>query len=321
MSIENIQFLLSKLDQEQTSHLQIKTELSQETKELNKRELDLKKILTEFQAAISNKDKRFPSSADVEGTSQLVKTIKNLRNEIIQNQQHSTALENELSHERIQLGMAKNRIEALKIEKEDLVAVNTQRKQEQLHSAADSRKVQNKKERLVKLRQQIEKQERVKQNLSNFIFVSDLIEQVIQNSSMIDENEKIDLEEVTPEIKDTIIEAKEAFQEAQSKFKSNNLTPFLQDADLAFRLGVKSLILLSEGIMDELADQPFIDQIFAIVNKGLILNTRHLTAVDSMLSKIQKGVEISPLASFANEIQAFYSENLSLLRILSSNEE
>ena len=321
MSIENIQFLLSKLDQEQTSHLQIKTELSQETKKLNKRELDLKKILTEFQAAISNKDKRFPSSADVEGTSQLVKTIKNLRNEIIQNQQHSTALENELSHERIQLGMAKNRIEALKIEKEDLVAVNTQRKQEQLHSAADSRKVQNKKERLVKLRQQIEKQERVKQNLSNFIFVSDLIEQVIQNSSMIDENEKIDLEEVAPEIKDTIIEAKEAFQEAQSKFKSNNLTPFLQDADLAFRLGVKSLILLSEGIMDELADQPFIDQVFAIVNKGLILNTRHLTAVDSMLSKIQKGVEISPLASFANEIQAFYSENLSLLRILSSNEE
>ena len=169
MSIENIQFLITKLDQEHTSHLQIKTELSHEVKELAQKDLDLRKSLTEFQTAISSMDKRPPSSKEVENISQLVTTVNDLKNEIIQNQHHSTAVETELTHERIQLEMIKNKIEVLKSEKEDLEEINTQKKQEQVHRKSESRKVQDKRERLAKLRKQIEKQEKIKQNLSNFI--------------------------------------------------------------------------------------------------------------------------------------------------------
>ncbi|MHA1444841.1 MAG: hypothetical protein ACTSR4_08860, partial [Candidatus Hodarchaeales archaeon] len=291
MSIENIQFLITKLDQEHTSHLQIKTELSHEIKELAQKDLDIRKSLAELQTAISSVDKGPSSSTKGEDNTQLIIQINDLKNEIIQNQHHSTAVETELTHERIQLEMIKNKIEVLKSEKEDLEEINIQRKEEQVHRKSDSRKIQAKRERLAKLRKQIEKQEKIKQNLSNFIYVSNLIEQVIENESTIEQKEKIKIEEVTPEIMEIIIEAKEAFQEAQTKFLSNDLTPFLQDADRAFRLGVKSIIFLSEDIIDELADKPFSDQVFAIVNRGLILNTRHLEAVDSMLQKIEKGVE------------------------------
>ncbi len=315
MSIENIQFLLTKLDQEHTSHLQKKSELSKEIKELTQKEIGLKKALTDTQAAISGMGKRSSSSTDLENISQLVTTVKDLEKEIKQNQYHSTAVETELTHERIQLEMIKNKIEVLNSEKEELEVINKQKKQEQLKQKSKSRKVQDKRERLVKLRKQIDKQEKVKQNLSNFIFVTNLIEQVIKNNLTIDPDEKVDLEDVTPEIAEMIIEAKDAFQEAQDNYSSNNLTPFLQDANRAFQLAVKAFILLSEGIIDDLAEKPFSDQVFVIVNKGLTLNTRHLNAVDSMLQKIQKGIEIAPLASFANEIKGFFIENLSLLRI------
>jgi DNA repair exonuclease SbcCD ATPase subunit len=315
MSIENIQFLLTKLDQEHTSHLQKKSELSKEIKDLTQKEIILKKALTDMQAVISGVGKRSSSSTDVENTSQLVTTVKDLEREINQSQYHSTAVETELTHERVQLEMIKNKIEILKSEKEELDVMNKQKKQEQLKQKSKSRKVQDKRERLVKLRKQIEKQEKVKQNLSNFIFVTNLIEQAIENSLTIDPDEKVDLEEVNPEINEMIIEAKDAFQEAQDNYSANDLTPFLQEANRAFQLGVKSFILLSDGIIDELADKPFSDQVFVIVNKGLTLNTRHLNAVESMLQKIEKGVEIAPLASFANEIKEFFTENLSLLKI------
>ncbi|MHA1541895.1 MAG: hypothetical protein ACTSQH_02845 [Candidatus Hodarchaeales archaeon] len=315
MSIENIQFLLTKLDQEHTSHLQKKSELSKEIKDLTQEEVVLKKTLTDMQTAISGVGKRSSSSTDVENISQLMTTIKDLEREINQNQHHSTAVETELTHERIQIEMTKNKIEVLKSEKEDLDVINRQKKQEQLKQKSKSRKLQDKRERLVKLRKQIEKQEKVKQNLSNFIFVTNLIEQVIKNSLTFDPDEKVDLEEVNPEIKEMIIEAKDAFQEAQENYSANDLTPFLQEANRAFELGVKSFILLSEGIIDELTTKSFSDQVFVIVNKGLTLNTRQLNAVESMLQKIDKGVEIAPLASFANEIKSFFTENLSLLKI------
>ena len=315
MSIENIQFLLTKLDQEHTSHLQKKSELSKEIKDLTQKEVVLKKTLTDMQTAISGVGKRSSSSTDVENISQLMTTIKDLEREINQNQHHSTAVETELTHERIQLEMTKNKIEVLKSEKEELDVINKQKKQEQLKQKSKSRKVQDKRERLVKLRKQIEKQEKVKQNLSNFIFVTNLIEQVIKNSLTIDPDEKIDLEEVNPEINGMIIEARDAFQEAQDNYSANDLTPFLKEANRAFELGVKSFILLSDGIIDELTTKSFSDQVFVIINKGLTLNTRHLNAVESMLQKIDKGVEIAPLASFANEIKSFFTENLSLLKI------
>ena len=55
-----------------------------------------------------------------------------------------------------------------------------------------------------------------------------------------------------------------------------------------------------------------------LVSKGLDLNTRHLNAVNSMLSKLEKGVEIAPLASFSNEVREYFSKNLSILRIAGS---
>ena len=128
MSIKNIQFLLKKLNQEHTSHLQIKTELSQEITKLTKKELELNKAHTEFQSAILNMSKRPAISAEEEGISQLVTTIKDLGNEILQNQQHSIAVETELTHERIQIEMIKNKLEVLNSEKEELVVINTKKK-------------------------------------------------------------------------------------------------------------------------------------------------------------------------------------------------
>jgi hypothetical protein len=34
-----------------------------------------------------------------------------------------------------------------------------------------------------------------------------------------------------------------------------------------------------------------------------------------MLSKLEKGVEIAPLASFANEVKIYFSENLAYFRV------
>lgn len=321
MSIENIQFLITKLDKEHNSHLQSKLEISREIKKLTRNELDLKNALKDFQYAISSLGKRSSSSTKDESTTQLLTTVRDLEKEIEQNENHSTAVETELTHETIQLGMIKNKIDVLSSEKEELEAINREKKQDQLKQKSKSRKVQAKRERLSKLRKQIEKQEKVKQNLSNFIFVANLIEQVIENSSTIDPEDKIEVEEVTPEIEELIVEAKEAFQKAQRNFSSNDLTPYLKDADRAFKLAVKAFILLSEGIIDDLTEKSFSDQAFTVVNKGLSLNTRHINAVDSMLQKIQKGIEIAPLASFANEIQAYFVENLSLLRIHLSDTE
>jgi hypothetical protein len=65
-----------------------------------------------------------------------------------------------------------------------------------------------------------------------------------------------------------------------------------------------------------LVNEDFNHQIFTIVDLGLQLNTRHLTAVETMLSKLEKGVEIAPLASFSNEIKDYFDENLTLLRLI-----
>lgn len=315
ISIENIQFILKKLDQEQESHLEKKTELSGEIRKLTESEANLKKFLSDFQTEISGSGKKSSASKNEKSISQLVTTIKDLKNEINQNENHSTAVETELTHETVQLEMIKNKIEVLNSEKEELKTVNTKKKQEQLEQKNKSRKVQDKRERLTKLRKQIEKQEKVKENLSNFIFVLNLIEQVIQNSSTVDPEEKVEVEEVTPELEELIMKSKRTFQDALENYSSSDLAPFLLDASKAFQLAVKAFILLSDGIIDELTEKTFSDQVFAIVNKGLTLNTRHIGAVESMLQKIQKGIEIAPLASFANEIHAYFIENLSLLRI------
>jgi chromosome segregation ATPase len=315
MSIENIQFILKKLDEEHTHHLQKKAELSQEVKELTQKELKLRKTLTELQTAVSSMTKLPTVSTDTDNISQLVIAANDLENEVVLNRQHSIAVETELTHERVQLEMIKNKIDVLNSEKEDLEAINRQKKQEQLVHKSESRKLQSKRERLEKLRKQIEKQELFKENLSNLIYISTIIEQVIQNDSTINQEEKREIKEVSPEITEVIVGAKAAFQDAQTKFSANDLTPFLQDADQAYQMGVKSWILLSKEIIDDLTEQPFSDQVFAIVNEGLTLNTRQISAVESMLQKIQKGVEIAPLASFANEIREYFIENLSLLRI------
>ena len=231
MSVENIQFLTQKLDQEHTSHLKTKTKLSQEINELKQKELELQQELISLKNAVSEIGSKSPITSKAENTSQLVQTVKDLEKEIIQNQQHSIAVETELTHERVQLEMIKNKIEVLKSEKEELEIINRQKKQEQLQQKSKNRKVQAKRERLAKLRTQIEKQEKVKSHLSGFIYVTNLIEQIVQDP---EDNP----DEIPEEVRKLILEGKEIFLEALDKFSANNITPFLQVANQAYQMGI-----------------------------------------------------------------------------------
>ena len=120
---------------------------------------------------------------------------------------------------------------------------------------------------------------------------------------------------LTEEVYKHIIQSKNGFDEAQTKFDPNNLVPFLVDANESYQKIVAAFIELCENIPNSLLEQDFSEQVLTLVNKGLILNTRHLNAVESMISKLEKGVEIAPLASFSNEIQKYFVENLTYLRI------
>lgn len=314
--IDEILSLHTRIEKLSSNHLQTKYDLTQELKELAQQEKSIKTENDELKEAVVRLQAEPKPERKVEDITKLITTINELENEISQNELQNSELESELTVKKTEHGILVNKIKILQNEKEELETSSNQKKAERSRAKKASAKVRSERERLNRLRQQIERKEVTKKNLESATQTLSIIEQVIVSSSPVSESDLKDISpEVTAEIKELILTSKHTFDEAQTKFSSTDLTPFLLDAAKAYRLGVKAFILLCDRMANKIVDQPLGEQAFEIVNYGLILNTRHLNAVDAMLQKLEKGVEIAPLASFANEVRDYFIENLSLLRL------
>ncbi|MHA2156902.1 MAG: hypothetical protein ACXABU_16280 [Candidatus Hodarchaeales archaeon] len=312
--VDEILTLHSKLEKLSANHLQTKYDLTQELKELTQKEDSIKTEIDGLKDAVDRLQTEPKPKRKTEDITKLIITINDLENEIANNEFQNSELESELTLKKTEHGILVNKIKILQSEKEQLEDSSNQKKAERSRAEKTGDKVRSEREKLNKLRRQIETKEEIKKNLESATQTISLIEQVITTTSPIADSDENEVpQEVSKEIKDLIFDSKQIFDEAQTKFSSTDLTPYLLDADKAYKLGIKAFILLSDKLLDKIIDQPFIDQVFEIVNYGLILNTRHLNAVDAMLQKLEKGVEIAPLASFANEVRDYFSENLSLL--------
>jgi myosin heavy subunit len=315
--IDEILTLNDRVDRESSSHLENKLRIANQIKELTQEEKNLIKGHNDLESAIKDsitiktEDKK-PS----EEITKLISTITELETEIIRNQHSLKDLETELTRKKTEQGILVNKIEMMKNEKEDLIDIANKNKIEQSRIKKTSMKVKNEQDRLLKLRKQIERQEEVKKNLEAYFYTLNLIERIIvQNSSLTQDKEESEPITIPKEVQELIIKGKAHFDEAETKFSVNDLTPFLLEANRAYQAGIKGFILICDRIPDDLTEAKFIDQVLNLVDHGLMLNTRHLNAVDSMLQKLDKGVEIAPLASFANEVYEYFTENLTLLRI------
>ena len=98
----------------------------------------------------------------------------------------------------------------------------------------------------------------------------------------------------------------------------NNITDFLIPAQKAYEIIVDCYIELNKNNFEFSEESTFEEKVFALLNNGLPLNTKKLTPVKTMIDKINKGVEIAPLASFSNEVKAYYIYNLSIFKIVNN---
>ncbi len=314
--IDDILSLLSRMEKLTTNHLQTKHDLSQELKETSEKEKKFKIEVTELKKAVDQSTGESKPERKMEDITKLITTINDLENEIANNELQNSEIESELTLKKTEQGILANKIQMLQNEKEQLEITCTQKKAERSRAKKDSAKVQRERGKLNRLRKQIEVKEEQKKNLESATQTINLIEQVIIASSPISGDKSGEFpQEVSQELQEQIISSRQKFDEAQTKFSSTDLTPYLLDADKSFRIAVKAFILLDSRLRDEITEQPFNEQVFELVSFGLVLNTRHLNAVEAMLQKLEKGVEIAPLASFANEVRDYFNENLSLIGI------
>ena len=314
VKIDDILSLDSRSEKLSSLHLQTKYKLTQELSELSQKEKTFKTEAEVLKNAVHRLQTKPKPERKTEDITKLIMTINELENEISKNEVQNSELESEITLKKTEHGILVNKIKILQNEKEELEAASNQKKEERSRAKKASAKLHREREKLNRLRKQIERKEDSKKNLEAATQTLNIIEQVINSSSPISEGQHQEFpQEVTAEIKELISGSKRAFDEAQTKFSSTDLAPYLLDADKAYQLGVRAFILLCDRLPNSILEEPFGEQAFAIVNFGLILNTKHLNPVAKMLQKLEKGVEIAPLASFANEVRDYFSENLSLL--------
>jgi chromosome segregation ATPase len=311
--VDDILNLEQELNQETQSHLQLKADLSIKLAELSAEETTLTNQLTNLQEKLSSegvKEKTLPS-IDI---SQLIQTKDQLEAEIAQFQEELNPIEHQLAQLNSERSVIDSKIDVLLQEKSTQEKKSQELKQKQVKKQT-SNKVHNDREKLRKLKNRIEEQKNIKDNLKEFVKTLETIQLVVSSYSPLAES-KISLSsDVTEEIQNLIITSKKTFDEAQTKFDPNNLVPFLIDADKSYRNIISAFIELCDSISNTVLEAEFEEQILTLVNNGLMLNTRHLNAVQSMLAKLEKGVEIAPLASFSNEIKNYFVDNLTYLRI------
>ncbi|MFX0181524.1 MAG: hypothetical protein ACFE95_00480 [Candidatus Hodarchaeota archaeon] len=311
---DEIYNLQEKLRKETQSHLKQKadqtrrlTELTAEEKNLSEHIVNLKEKITS-----GNIVEAKTPSVDV---SQLLLDKEQYEDKINLLQKELDLLKQKLSSLKIDSNAIDSKIEAMIHEKQEHTQYILDAEQQQSKVQRTSIKVKNEQQRNMKVKAQVTKQKRIYNNLQSFLKSLNLIEQIILNNSSLTDSKPSKSPDVSEEISQLIISAKQDFDTAQTKFDPNTLTPFLIDADRAYRNAITAFIHLTDEIQDSLLDEDFNNQVLTLVNKGLDLNTRHLNAVNSMLSKLEKGVEIAPLASFSNEIHEYFNKNLSILRI------
>ncbi|MFX1538994.1 MAG: hypothetical protein ACFFDI_32830 [Promethearchaeota archaeon] len=311
--IDDILNLEQELNQETQSHLQLKADLSVKLAELSTEESELTIQFKNLQEKLLSNEglKQATPSIDV---NQLIQTVDELDAEITQLREELDPLEHKFAQLNSERSVIDSKIDVLLQEKKQQEEKSHELKQKQTKKQA-SNKVQNEKQKLRKIKRRIEEQKDIKNNLKEFIKTLDTIQLVVSSYSPL-ANAKVPLPtSVTDEIQNLIISSKNSFDEAQTKFDPNNLVPFLIDADKSYRSIISAFIKLCDSIPKIILDSGFDEQILTLVNKGLGLNTRHLNAVQSMLIKLEKGVEIAPLASFSNEIKNYFGDNLEYLRI------
>jgi len=312
--IDDILNLEQELTQETQSHLQIKADLSSKLTELSTEQSKLTNQLADLQGKLSSAGdvvKETSPSIDID---QFLQINNELEAEITSFQEELNPLEQQIAQLNSERSVIDSKIDVLLQEKKAQEIKSLELRQKQVKKQT-SNKVQNESEKLRKLKNRIEEQKNIKKNLKEFVETLEIIQLVVSSFSPLAES-KISLPStVSDEIQDLILSSKKSFDEAQTNFDPNNLVPFLIDADKSYRDVISAFIKLCDSIPNSLLDTEFSEQILTLVNKGLLLNTRHLNAVESMLVKLEKGVEIAPLASFSNEIKKYFVDNLTYLRI------
>lgn len=297
-------------------HLQKKALLTQELTDLGDKEKKMQSLLLKIrqQADLENIRPNIENSnlESAEEKKTLLKRLNKLQNEVSHTKEIITELE-------IMKKNLENSIEVLQQQKGDFIEEVNKLKGQQYSSKKVNMQVKSQKQRLDKLKKRFEDQSQVKKNLESILGSLDIIETVIANHWPLSEEKTAGISDmhmkIDPSIVETIIEANRTFHEAKIKFDSNSPIPFLIGADKAYRTSVEALIKLSERLPDNLIKKEFSKQVLAIVSSGFSLNTRYLNSVRSMIEKLESGLEISPLASFANEIKEYFESNLNLLRI------
>jgi chromosome segregation ATPase len=303
---------MDQLKQETRSHLQYKADLTVKLSSLNKK---VKKSMIK----LNELKKRSTGENIIEKTeieiTQLTKSKRLLEDEITTIKSEIPILETRLAQISTDMTIFDTKIEVLSQEKQEQEKNIEIKKKTRKNDNRTEIILKNEKEKLEKLKIQIERQKSVKKNLLSFLGAFSIINQVISNLSPLNDSKKPLSSDIAKSMQDKIIQAKKSFDKAKTSFQPNNLEPFLVDADEAYQTIISVIIQLCENIKDSLLERDFNEQVFTLMDMGLPLNTKQLNAVTSILSKLEKGVEIAPLASFSNEIMQYYIENLTLLRI------
>ncbi|MFX1548021.1 MAG: hypothetical protein ACFFCU_17585 [Promethearchaeota archaeon] len=312
--VDKILNLDEELRRETETHLQLKVELSQKLNELSSQESALSDRLIFLNEKVTKITK--DDITKVIDISQLIQTNTYLENEINELREKISTLEQQLAQISSQRSVIDSKIQALEDEKREQEKKALEFKQKQTETKNASNKLKNEKEKLEKIINRVNEQKDTKNNLEIFLKTLDIIQQVINSYYPLKESRDPSPLEIPQDIQEEIMKAKNCFEKAQTIFNPNDLVPFLVDADQAYRNIISAFIKLCDNIPNSLLEKDFSDQIFTLVDKGLMLNTRHLNAVQSMLMKLEKGIEIAPLASFSNEIQSYFVENLTYLRVI-----
>ncbi|MFX0171742.1 MAG: hypothetical protein ACFE9L_07470 [Candidatus Hodarchaeota archaeon] len=309
--------LRESLKRERQSHLKQKADQSRKLAELAAEETELSEKIAILNEMIEsgNTSKAKTLLIDV---SHLLQNKNQIVNEINSLEKELDLLKKELTGLKIDSNSIDSRIELLEQDKNELVQSIASTQQQKSKTQRTSIKVKNEQQRNKKFQKQVDCQKRILSNLKSFLRSFDLIEQVTLDNSSFAESETLFPPKVSNEILELIVSAKNNFDAAQTKFNSNAVIPFLIDADQAYKDAIAAFVKLTDEIPNSLLENDFNDQVLTLVNKGLDLNTRHLNAVNNMLSKLEKGVEIAPLASFSNEVREYFIKNLSILRITGS---
>ncbi len=310
--IEEIILLEKRLKEEIESHLRQKANLSTEFNRLSKIEKSLIAKIKNYKERISIKKVNTNSKSE---TAQLLELKIKMEEEYHNSLNEIENLEKQLTEYKTNLTLLDSKIQQLKQDKLEKERIILAEKQKYARSKKAKAKLKNAREKIKKAKSQLIQQQTIKRNLESFYKTLNDIQQVVSNHSPLSEEQSNKSIKISSDIQDRIIASKKLFDQANMKYSANDVTPFLIDAQESYEQIISVFIELCPELPNSLLENDFSSQIFSLVNKGLNLNTRHLNAVQSMLQKLEKGVEIAPLASFANEVKQYFVENLSYLRI------